>query len=626
MEHYPILSRINDPADIRPMSYDELIALSTEIRDFLITHVAQTGGHLASNLGVVELTLALHRVFDTPEDSLIWDVGHQCYTHKILTGRRDRFDTLRQPGGLAGFPKPAESPYDVFIAGHSSTSISAAYAVACANKMKGNGHYAVAVIGDGAFTGGMAYEALNNAGRSKTNLVIVLNHNSMSINKNVGAFARYLAVIRSKPSYLRLKERTEFVLDHIPLVGERMKEALRSSKSLLKFILYHSTFFEELGFAYFGPVDGHDLPALEQTLRRAKSLKQPAFVYVETVKGRGYEYAEKNPAVFHGVGSFDVETGNPDVSSEDSFSAVFGRELAALADKDDTICAITAAMKAGTGLTEFAARHRNRFFDVGIAEQHAVTFAAGLASQGLRPVAAVYSTFLQRAYDQILHDAAIGGLHVVLAVDRAGLVGDDGETHQGIYDVAFLGSIPGVTVYAPATNAELKAQLSKALYELPGVVALRYPRGSEPGREFGKDPGADWWLRETGSRLLAVSYGRTAAALCQAMDELPFPADFLKLNRILPLDGELVRKIAGYDRVVFFEEVEQAGSVSEGLCLALTQAGFRGGFRAVTLPDGFIPQGKVPELLKTYHLDCGSMKTILSEEEALCRKPDWTSC
>ncbi len=626
MEHYPILSRINDPADIRPMSYDELNALSTEIRDFLITHVAQTGGHLASNLGVVELTLALHRVFDTPEDSLIWDVGHQCYTHKILTGRRDRFDTLRQPGGLAGFPKPAESPYDVFIAGHSSTSISAAYAVACANKMKGNGHYAVAVIGDGAFTGGMAYEALNNAGRSKTNLVIVLNHNSMSINKNVGAFARYLAVIRSKPSYLRLKERTEFVLDHIPLVGERMKEALRSSKSLLKFILYHSTFFEELGFAYFGPVDGHDLPALEQTLRRAKSLKQPAFVYVETVKGRGYEYAEKNPAVFHGVGSFDVETGNPDVSSEDSFSAVFGRELAALADKDDTICAITAAMKAGTGLTEFAARHRNRFFDVGIAEQHAVTFAAGLASQGFRPVAAVYSTFLQRAYDQILHDAAIGGLHVVLAVDRAGLVGDDGETHQGIYDVAFLGSIPGVTVYAPATNAELKAQLSKALYELPGVVALRYPRGSEPGREFGKDPGADWWLRETGSRLLAVSYGRTAAALCQAMDELPFPADFLKLNRILPLDGELVRKIAGYDRVVFFEEVEQAGSVSEGLCLALTQAGFRGGFRAVTLPDGFIPQGKVPELLKTYHLDCGSMKTILSEEEALCRKPDWTSC
>lgn len=626
MEHYPILSRINDPADIRPMSYDELIALSTEIRDFLITHVAQTGGHLASNLGVVELTLALHRVFDTPEDSLIWDVGHQCYTHKILTGRRDRFDTLRQPGGLAGFPKPAESPYDVFIAGHSSTSISAAYAVACANKMKGNGHYAVAVIGDGAFTGGMAYEALNNAGRSKTNLVIVLNHNSMSINKNVGAFARYLAVIRSKPSYLRLKERTEFVLDHIPLVGERMKEALRSSKSLLKFILYHSTFFEELGFAYFGPVDGHDLPALEQTLRRAKSLKQPAFVYVETVKGRGYEYAEKNPAVFHGVGSFDVETGNPDVSSEDSFSAVFGRELAALADKDDTICAITAAMKAGTGLTEFAARHRNRFFDVGIAEQHAVTFAAGLASQGFRPVAAVYSTFLQRAYDQILHDAAIGGLHVVLAVDRAGLVGDDGETHQGIYDVAFLGSIPGVTVYAPATNAELKAQLSKALYELPGVVALRYPRGSEPGREFGKDPGADWWLRETGSRLLAVSYGRTAAALCQAMDELPFPADFLKLNRILPLDGELVRKIAGYDRVVFFEEAEQAGSVSEGLCLALAEAGFRGGFRAVTLPDGFIPQGKVPELLKTYHLDCGSMKTILSEEEALCRKPDWTSC
>lgn len=623
MKHYPILSQVNDPADLRVMSYDELAALSGEVRDFLITHVAKTGGHLASNLGVVELTLALHRVFDTPEDSLIWDVGHQCYTHKILTGRRDTFDTLRQPGGISGFPKPAESPYDAFITGHSTTSISVAYAIACANKQKGSDRHSVAVIGDGAFTGGMAYEALNNAGRSNTNLVIVLNHNAMSISRNVGAFARYLAMIRSKPSYLRLKARTETVLDHIPLVGDRMKEALRSSKSLLKFILYHATFFEEMGFAYFGPVDGHDLPALEQTLRRAKSLHQPALVYVETRKGKGYEYAEKDPSAYHGIGGFDVETGNPDVSSSDSFSAVFGRELTRLAERDQRICAITAAMKAGTGLSEFASRHRNRFYDVGIAEQHAVTFGAGLASQGLLPVVAVYSTFLQRAYDQILHDAAIGGLHVVLAVDRAGLVGDDGETHQGIYDVAFLGSIPGVTLFAPATNKELEAQLSRALYRTEGVTAIRYPRGCDPElTEYGPDPAADYWLQEKGGKLLAVSYGRTAAELYEAVKEVP-EADFLKLNRLFPLDVELIRKIACYERILVFEEAERSGSVGERLCLSLAEAGFSGGFREVSLPDGFIPQGRVPELLKKYHLDRGSMKTILAEEETkLCRKPD----
>ncbi len=617
MESYPILSRVNDPSDIRSMNYDELISLSAELRDFLITNVAQTGGHLASNLGVVELTLALHRVFDTPQDSLIWDVGHQCYTHKIITGRRDRFNTLRQPGGLSGFPKPSESPYDVFTTGHSTTSISAAYAIACANKLRGSENFAVAVIGDGAFTGGMAYEALNNAGRSKTNLVIILNHNSMSISKNVGAFARYLAVIRSKPSYLRLKEWTEKALDRVPVIGEHMKETLRSSKSLLKFILYHSTFFEELGFAYFGPVDGHDLPALEQTLRRAKSLGRPAFVYVETIKGKGYEFAERNPTVYHGISRFDVETGNPDVSSEDSFSAVFGKELAALADGDQRICAITAAMKAGTGLSEFASRHRGRFFDVGIAEQHGVTFAAGLASQGFLPVVAVYSTFLQRAYDQILHDTAIARLHLVLAVDRAGLVGDDGETHQGIYDVAYLGSIPGVTVFSPATNAELKAQLSKALYQTDGVAAVRYPRGCDPEVDsaFSPDPSVDWWLRESGSRILAVSYGRTAVTLYQAVENLPFPVDYLKLNRILPLDGELVRKLSKYARIVAFEEAEQAGSVAERLCFCLTASGFGGRFRAVTLPDCFVPQGKVPELLKTFQLDQASMETILREEE-----------
>ncbi len=622
MDDYPILNRVNDPKDIRSMSEEELEALCGELRDFLITHVARTGGHLASNLGVVELTLALHRVFNTPHDSLVWDVGHQCYTHKIITGRRDRFSTLRQPGGLSGFPKPLESPYDVFVTGHSTTSISAAYAIACANKLKGSDDYAVAVIGDGAFTGGMAYEALNNAGRSKTNLVIVLNHNSMSISKNVGAFARYLAVIRSKPSYLRLKEWTENALDHIPVLGERMKEALRSSKSLLKFILYHSTFFEELGFAYFGPVDGHDLPALEQVLTRAKALHRPAFVYVETTKGKGYEYAEKNPAVYHGISRFDVETGNPDVSLEDSFSAVFGQELCELAEKDSRICAITAAMKAGTGLTEFSGKFRNRFFDVGIAEQHAVTFAAGLASQKLLPVVAIYSTFLQRAYDQILHDAAISRLHIVLAVDRAGLVGDDGETHQGIYDVAFLGTIPGVTVYSPATNRELKAQLEKALYRTDGVVAIRYPKGSDAGEEeFGSDPAADWVFEQNGGRIAAVSYGRISNSLRRAIQNIRRPVDFLKLNRIFPLEDALVQQLMEYQRIIFFEETESAGSVAERLCFQLSVKGFSGRFQAVTLPDAFISQGKVPELLKKYKLDQASMEFILREEEAeTCQK------
>ncbi|MBR6790050.1 MAG: 1-deoxy-D-xylulose-5-phosphate synthase, partial [Oscillospiraceae bacterium] len=405
MEHYPILEKIGDPADLRALPAEQLPALCGEIREFLIRNVSRTGGHLASNLGTVELTVALHRVFDSPADSIVWDVGHQSYTHKLLTGRRDRFDTLRQENGLSGFPKPNESAHDAFIAGHSSTSVSAAYAISRANMLKGDPHHAVAVIGDGAFTGGMVYEAMNNAGRTKANLVIVLNHNSMSISRNVGAFARYLSGIRAKPGYLRFKQRLEYLLDRTPLVGGRIKEALQSSKSTLKYLIYHSTFFEEMGFAYYGPVDGHDIRALEMALRQAKALGRPAFVQVETVKGKGYEFAEKDPPAYHGVSRFDVEKGNPDVSDDRSFSKVFGHKLTDLARKDERVCAITAAMTSGTGLTEFSHSFPERFFDVGIAEQHAVTFGAALASRGLLPVFAVYSTFLQRAYDQLMHDA-----------------------------------------------------------------------------------------------------------------------------------------------------------------------------------------------------------------------------
>ena len=617
MEQYPILSRVRTLADIRGMDYPTLDALCVEIRDFLVQNVSKTGGHLASNLGVVELTLAIHRVFHTPEDTLIWDVGHQCYTHKIITGRQDQFATLRQPGGLSGFPKPSESPYDAFTVGHSSTSISAAYAASCVNRMNGTDLCSVAVIGDGAFTGGLAYEGLNNAGRSKNNLVIILNHNSMSISRNVGAFARYLSLIRSKPSYLRLKERTEKVLDHTPLFGKWLKEWLHSSKSLLKEVLYHSTFFEELGFAYFGPVDGHNLPELEQNLRRARELRRPAFVYVETVKGKGYEYAEKNPMAYHGVSRFDIETGNPDAPAADSFSTTFGTVLTHLADRDDKLCAVTAAMKEGTGLVLFAAEHRERFFDVGIAEQHAMTFSAGLASKGYRPVFAVYSTFLQRAYDQILHDAAIDRLHVVLAVDRAGLVGDDGETHQGIYDVSFLTGIPGVTIFSPATYHELEVQLRRALYDTEGVVAVRYPRGSEPeGTVASPNPAGDYSFWEGSGRIAVLSYGRIFHGLYHAARAQKETPDIFQLNRIWPLPEPLVKKLCGYEQILFFEEAVRSGSISEHLCRRLNEEGFAGRFRAFTLPDAFVRQGTVSGLLSAFRLDRDSMTTILREELA----------
>lgn len=613
MERYPILMRINSPADLRALPEKQLPALCAEIRDFLIQNVSRTGGHLASNLGAVELTLALHRVFDSPRDSIIWDVGHQSYTHKIITGRRDQFSTLRQENGLSGFPKPSESVHDAFHTGHSSTSISAAYAISRANHLTGDSHHAVAVIGDGAFTGGMVYEAMNNAGRSRTNLVIVLNHNDMSISRNVGAFARYLSTIRAKPGYLRFKQNVEFLLDHTPLVGRHLKETLQSSKSTLKYLLYHATFFEELGFAYFGPVDGHDIPALELTLRQAKELGKPAFVHVETVKGKGYEFAEKNPPAYHGVSRFDVETGNPDLSSGDSFSQIFGRRLTALAETDRRICAVTAAMKDGTGLQDFCEAHRSRFFDVGIAEQHAVTFSAGLASKGLLPVFAVYSTFLQRAYDQVLHDAAISGQHMLLAVDRAGVVGEDGETHQGIYDVAFLTSIPGVTIYSPSTAPELEALLEKALYETKGVAALRYPRGGDPGVFVSKDAKADF-LFFPGEKLTVVSYGRIFHALWQAVTALEQKPAVLKLSRIWPLPEKALEQLLQAPSILFFEEAEQSGSISEHLLSALYRRGWRGDFQAVTLPDGFIPQGKPEHLLEHWQLDAVSMERRIREE------------
>ena len=481
MANFNLLHTLKFPQDLRKLNEEQQKNLCWEIRQRLIRTLSSTGGHLASNLGAVELTVALHTVFDLPQDQIVWDVGHQSYTHKLLTGRLKNFSKIRQEGGISGFPRPSESEYDAFIGGHASTSVSAAYGLAKAKTLTGDRHHVIAVVGDGAFTGGMVYEALNNAGRSGDRLIVVLNDNHMSISESVGSLARYLAEKRTTQGYAQLKDTVEQALLKIPLVGNTARDMIYNSKALLRQTIYHSNMFEDFGFDYLGPVDGHDIPLLVQTFRRAKALEKPVLVHINTIKGKGYPYAEKNPSTFHGVGKFDYESGELKPSSE-NFSSVFGQELVRLAQEDDRICAITAAMQGGTGLDGFAKQFepKNRFFDVGIAEEHAVTFACGLAAGGMLPVFAVYSTFLQRGFDQLIHDAAIEQQHVLLAVDRAGLVGDDGETHQGMFDAAFLSQIPGTTVYSPATFADLRYAMQKALYETDGLVAGRYPRGGEP--------------------------------------------------------------------------------------------------------------------------------------------------
>ena len=472
------MDRIHSPEDLRALDGSELPLLCDELRGFLVTQVSRTGGHLASNLGVVELTVAIHRVFDTARDRLVFDVGHQCYVHKILTGRADRFPTLRQLGGISGFPKPCESVHDAFIAGHASNSVSVALGMARARTMLHEDYSVLALIGDGALTGGLAYEGLNNAGASGEPLIVILNDNGMSIDRNVGAMSEHLSRLRTKPEYFAFKKAY-----HNALSGSAAGRALyrfnHSLKTgLKKAMLPNATMFEDMGFAYLGPVDGHDLAQLTTALEWAREMKRPVLVHVRTQKGHGYAPAEREPWKFHGVGPFDAATGAVPPAKE-SFSSVFGAALTELAEEDPRVCAITAAMEDGTGLTPFAGRFPDRFFDVGIAEGHAAAMAAGLAKQGALPVCAVYSSFLQRAYDQLLHDVALSGLHVVFAVDRAGLVGADGATHHGVMDTVFLSGIPNMTVLCPASFAELRAMLRRALFEMTGPVAIRYPRGGE---------------------------------------------------------------------------------------------------------------------------------------------------
>lgn len=613
-----LLDRINSPADLKKLSMVQLQQLCREIRSYIISTVSKNGGHLASNLGCVELTVALHRVFGSVDDAIVWDVGHQSYTHKILTGRREQFPTIRKKGGLSGFPNRQESPWDAFTAGHSSTSISAALGIAEAKLLSGKPGHVVAVIGDGALTGGMAYEGLNNAGRFGKNLIIILNDNKMSISRSVGAMARYLAKIRTKPSYLKIKSSVQDTLQHIPVVGKPICAGMTAAKTMLRSVMYNSTFFEDMGFNYYGPFDGHNLSQLIEVLENAKNIDHPILLHVVTEKGKGYSYAEENPGAYHGVSSFNILTGKSESKGGENYSSVFGSTLCSLAADDRRICAITASMKTGTGLEEFSHRFPKRFFDTGIAEEHSVTFAGGLASQGMLPVFAVYSTFLQRGYDQIIHDVAIQRVKVVFGVDRAGIVGEDGETHQGIFDAAFLNTIPSITIFSPCYYDELITDLHRALYEVPGAVAVRYPRGGEPFRPANfrhTNSGYDCY-GPADAPCAVVTYGRLFAQVCKAqtmLEEKGMPFEIIKLNQIKPVPAGAVEKAAAKKQVFFFEEGIQQGGIGEHFLFLLYQQHFCGcsclqGIR------NFVPHATAMQCLTSLGLNAdGIAKTIITE-------------
>lgn len=613
-----ILDGIKKCADVRNLNIKELTSLCGEIREELVDTVSKTGGHLASNLGTVELTVALHKVFRCPKDTIIFDVGHQCYTHKLLTGRKNDFSKLRQKGGISGFPKPAESETDPFVVGHSSTSISSAIGLARAKQYLGDKSKVVAVIGDGSFTGGMVYEAINNIDKTLTNLVVILNDNSMSISKSVGSVARYLLRLRSGVKYSNFKRKVQSALENTPIIGKPIVNAMLKSKSAIRRAMYDGTFFEEMGFHYLGPVDGHNIDELVRILSNIKELDGPILLHTITVKGKGFALAEENPGAYHGVGQFDVEEGNPDISQSDSFSNVFGQKLCKLADKDAKICAVTAAMKYGTGLQYFYKNHKERFFDVGIAEQHAVTFCGGLAKGGMKPVFAVYSTFLQRAFDQLSQDVSMDSLNVMLAVDRAGLVGDDGETHQGLFDVMMLGSLNGFRVASPSNYKELEYWLEK-LFHTKGATAIRYPRGKEDERvsEY-KISTNDYDLisRSDGASVLIVTYGREFAEALEAsekLNSLGIKCDILKLNLILPLNKDAVISALSYKSVFFFEEGVRRGGLGEEFSDQLCSNNFDGKYKLYAINSPLVSQASVHEQLKENSLDCGSIVKIIKE-------------
>lgn len=600
------IKKANDIRNLRPSEYE---ALAEQIREFLIAHVSRTGGHLASNLGVVELTMALHLFLDFPKDKLVFDVGHQCYVHKILTGRAQGFDTLRQYGGMSGFPKRRESNTDLFDSGHSSNSISEACGLVRARELNGGKEKVVAVIGDGALTGGLAYEGLNNAGQLKSNLIIVLNDNEMSIAKNVGGMASYLGKIRTSNRYEGLKDDVTNTLEKIPLFGEKLVRQIRRSKASLKQLMIPGMFFEEMNITYVGPIDGHNIQQMYEAFLAASRKNGPVLVHVITKKGKGYECAEHDPGQFHGVDAFDIETGKSlNGKRGDTYTDVFATAMNELAVKYRNLVAITAAMPDGTGLAEFKTNYPRRFFDVGIAEEHAVSFAAGLAAGGYHPVFAVYSTFLQRAYDQILHDVCLNRLPVTFAIDRAGIVGSDGETHQGIFDISYLTHIPGLLVMAPKNAAELKDMLE---FCVAGAepAAIRYPRG-EAGNALTQYQapvrrGACEWIYRDGEVLLLAA-GSMVAAAEQAAVRLAADGIFAALANVrflAPVDEEMLSAALSYPYVVTLEENVARGGFGEGVAAYLLTHGFRGKFLSVALPDQFIEHGPQAKLREVYGLD-----------------------
>ena len=608
-----LLEDVNYPSDVHTLTNNELYKLSDEIREFLIENVSKTGGHLSSNLGVVELTLSLYKTFNFEKDKIVWDVGHQCYVHKMLTGRKERFDTLRKYNGLCGFPKISESKYDAFGVGHSSTSISAALGIARARDIKREEYNVIAVIGDGALTGGMALEALNDVGFKKTNMIIVLNDNQMSISKNVGGLSNHLNKLRLGHGYNKLKEDINSTLSNSN-TGKTVVQYLHRVKDSLKHLVVPAMLFENMGVKYIGPIDGHDIPLMNEVFSKAKEINGPVIIHTVTQKGKGYEFAEKNPNKFHGVSPFDLESGESYIPAKKTYSKVFGDTMLELAEENNNIVAITAAMPDGTGLKEFAKKYSNRFFDVGIAEEHATTLSAGMASAGLRPVFAVYSTFLQRAFDQIIHDVCIQKLPVVFAIDRAGIVGDDGETHQGVFDLSYLCAIPNMTVLAPKHLEELSLMLKWAV-NYDGPVAIRYPRGADCCEDisslkeikYGK-----WEKIIQGEKVAIIAVGKMiqhAVIARKALINKGINPTIIGATFVKPIDTKMLKELAsdGYN-IITIEDNVISGGFGSHVLMELSKLDFNGKFKSLGFDDEFVPHGDVNLLYRDAGLDAEAIE------------------
>lgn len=608
------LERIDSPEDLKALSPKELKVLSSEIRDFLVNKISVTGGHLASNLGSVELTLALHLAFDSPRDKIIWDVGHQSYTHKIITGRRDDFDTLRRFGGMSGFPKRNESVHDSFNTGHSSTSISAGLGMVMARDLSGEDYHVISVIGDGSLTGGMAFEAMNNAGTLKTNFIIILNDNEMSISENVGGLSDALAGIRTAKAYTELKNDVVNVLEMVPLVGEKTVESIRKTKKGIKQLVIPGMLFENMGLTYLGPVDGHNIGKMVSVFNHAKNLNEAVIIHVVTKKGKGYLPAERHPSRFHGISPFEISTGIPkNRTGKANYTDVFSTVVRKLGDRDPKVVAITAAMSDGTGLKRFKLKYPERFFDVGIAEEHAVTFAAGLAAGGYKPIFCVYSSFLQRAYDQVLHDVCMQKLHVIFAIDRAGIVGADGETHHGLFDLSYLSSMPNMTLMAPKNKWELSDMIKFAV-DFDGPVAVRYPRGQAYDGlkdfrvpiEYGR---SEIIYKESDIALFAVgSMVKTAEEVRDYLKEKGYNCSLVNVRFVKPFDREAIRELSAYSKlIVTMEENVITGGFGQQVLEYVNDTNIDCRVMCVAVPDRFIEHGSVDELKKDAGIDAKSV-------------------